>query len=123
MDPGTRRGGVTRRCRSGSAIYVRDRRDAAIPGAGGLAAWRRDRAGTGYSLLEQIDYTAGPIAGDGRVFASLTWGGNGPARCFLAAHDAATGKQLWKRETVAGPNDSPAAALLANATCCSCIPR
>jgi alcohol dehydrogenase (cytochrome c) len=54
-----------------------------------------------------INYTAGPIAGDGRLFASLTCGGNGPARCFLAAHDAATGKQLWKRETVAGPNDSP----------------
>ena len=54
-----------------------------------------------------INYTAGPIAGDGRVFASLTCGGNGPARCFLAAHDAATGKQLWKRETVAGPTTRP----------------
>lgn len=53
-----------------------------------------------------ISYTAGPIAGDGRVFASLTCGGNGPARCFLAAHDAATGKELWRRETVAGPHDS-----------------
>ena len=53
-----------------------------------------------------INYTAGPIAGDGRVFASLTCGGNGAAYCFLAAHDAATGKELWRRETVAGPRDS-----------------
>ena len=54
-----------------------------------------------------INYTAGPIAGDGRVFASLTCGGSGTARCFLAAHDAATGAELWRRETVAGPKDSP----------------
>lgn len=54
-----------------------------------------------------IGYTAGPIAGDGRVFASLTCGGNGAARCFLAAHDAGTGKELWRRETAAGPADSP----------------
>ena len=52
-------------------------------------------------------YTAGPIAGDGRVFASLSCSGSGAARCFLAAHDAATGKELWRRETVAGPADSP----------------
>ena len=51
-------------------------------------------------------YTSGPIAGDGRVFASLSCSGNGPARCFVAAHDAATGKELWRRETVAGPGDS-----------------
>ena len=53
-----------------------------------------------------IGYTSGPLAGDGRVYASLTCGGNGPARCFVAAHDAATGKELWRRETVAGPGDS-----------------
>jgi PQQ-dependent dehydrogenase (methanol/ethanol family) len=57
---------------------------------------------------EGFSYTAGPIAGDGRVFASLSCGGNGTARCFLSAHDAATGKELWRRETVAGPGDSAA---------------
>jgi alcohol dehydrogenase (cytochrome c) len=54
-----------------------------------------------------FSYTAGPIAGDGRVFASLTCGG-GTARCFVSAHDASSGKELWRRETVAGPNDSAA---------------
>lgn len=53
-------------------------------------------------------YTAGPIAGDGRIFASLTCNG-GTARCFLSAHDAATGRELWRRETVAGPGDTDAA--------------
>lgn len=54
-----------------------------------------------------IRYSSGPVAGGGRVFASLTCGGR--ARCFLAAHDAATGALVWKRETVAGPGDSPEA--------------
>lgn len=53
-------------------------------------------------------YTAGPIAGDGRVFAGMTCGGNRVARCFLSAHDAATGKELWRRESVAGPHDPEA---------------
>ncbi len=51
-------------------------------------------------------YTAGPVAGDGRIFASTMCTGEGPAHCFLSAHDASTGKMLWKRETVAGPSDS-----------------
>lgn len=50
-------------------------------------------------------YTAGPLAGDGRVFAGMTCGGNRVARCFVSAHDAATGKELWRRESVAGPTD------------------
>lgn len=53
---------------------------------------------------EGIRYTSGPVAGDGRIFASLSCGGT--AQCFVAAHDAATGEMLWKRETVAGPDDS-----------------
>jgi len=75
----------------------------ALNAQSGAVAWdvQVADASQGYS------YTAGPIAADGRVFASLTCG-NGPARCFLSAHDAATGKELWRRETVAGPGDSPA---------------
>ncbi|MBI1875191.1 MAG: PQQ-binding-like beta-propeller repeat protein [Acidobacteria bacterium] len=55
-----------------------------------------------------IRYTSGPIAGDGRVFAGLTCGGPNLARCFVSAHDAITGKELWRRESVAGPGDPPA---------------
>ena len=53
---------------------------------------------------EGIRYSSGPVAGDGRIFASLSCGG--AAQCFVAAHDAETGEMLWKRETVAGPGDS-----------------
>jgi alcohol dehydrogenase (cytochrome c) len=76
----------------------------ALDAASGRVAWDVAvvDASAGFS------YTAGPIAGDGRIFASLTCNG-GTARCFLSAHDAATGRELWRRETVAGPRDSDAA--------------
>jgi len=73
----------------------------ALDAASGRAAWDVTVA----NAAEGFSYTAGPIAGDGRVFASLTCNG-GTARCFLSAHDAASGKELWRRETVAGPGDS-----------------
>jgi PQQ-dependent dehydrogenase (methanol/ethanol family) len=67
----------------------------------GRVAWDTTVA----DATQGYSYTAGPIAADGRVFASLTCGG-GSAHCFVAAFDAATGKEVWRRETVAGPSDS-----------------
>ena len=57
---------------------------------------------------KRINYSTGPIAGDGKVFAGLTCGGVSPIACSVSAFDSATGKQLWKRESVAGPTDPPA---------------
>jgi len=54
---------------------------------------------------QRIRYSAGPIAADGKIFAGLTCNVGTPIPCFLAAHDAATGKELWRRESVAGPGD------------------
>jgi alcohol dehydrogenase (cytochrome c) len=54
---------------------------------------------------QRVNYSAGPIAGDGKVFAGQTCGVGTPLPCSLSAHDAATGKQLWRRESVAGPGD------------------
>ncbi len=50
-------------------------------------------------------YTAGPIAADGKVFAGLACNVGTLMPCFMTAHDAATGKQLWRRESIAGPGD------------------
>ena len=50
-------------------------------------------------------YTAGPIAADGKVFAGLACRVGSLKSCFMTAHDAATGKQLWRRESIAGPGD------------------
>ena len=54
-----------------------------------------------------MNYSAGPIAADGKVFAALTCGVGTHQACFISAHDAATGKMIWKRESVAGPTDPP----------------
>ncbi|MCZ6752813.1 MAG: PQQ-binding-like beta-propeller repeat protein [Acidobacteria bacterium] len=70
-------------------------------------------AGTGRLVWEietgdpgnRLRYTAGPIAANGRVFAGLSCGTYTLRACFLSAHDAETGEELWRRESVAGPGD------------------
>jgi alcohol dehydrogenase (cytochrome c) len=57
---------------------------------------------------DRVNYSAGPITGDGKVFAGLTCGTRTTRACFVSAHDATTGEELWRRESVAGPTD-PAA--------------
>ncbi|HWP83624.1 MAG TPA: PQQ-binding-like beta-propeller repeat protein [Terriglobia bacterium] len=56
---------------------------------------------------KRVNYSTGPIAAEGRIFSGLTCGTGTPLPCFIAAHDAATGKLLWRRESVAGPTDPP----------------
>jgi alcohol dehydrogenase (cytochrome c) len=51
-------------------------------------------------------YTSGPIVVRGKVIAGMT----GCSRykddvCFISAHDAATGKQVWRTSTVARPGE------------------
>jgi len=53
----------------------------------------------------RTQHTTGPLVIDGRV---LTGRNCGDTRefCFVAAHDAATGKALWKFHTTAAPGDA-----------------
>ncbi len=53
----------------------------------------------------RVNYSSPPIAGDGRIFTGQTCGTGTPHACALIAHDAATGEVLWRRESVAGPDD------------------
>jgi alcohol dehydrogenase (cytochrome c) len=51
-------------------------------------------------------YTAGPIVVAGKVISSV----NGceqfkPDPCFIVAHDAGTGKEVWRRSTIARPGE------------------
>jgi alcohol dehydrogenase (cytochrome c) len=51
-------------------------------------------------------YTSGPIVVRGKVIAGMT----GCSRykedvCFISAHDAATGKQVWRTSTIARPGE------------------
>jgi alcohol dehydrogenase (cytochrome c) len=83
---------------------TQDTHVAALDAATGRVVWDIETA----PFKERINYSAGPIAADGKVFAAATCGVGTPRACFLTAHDAATGKELWRRESVAGPRD-PAA--------------
>ena len=70
-------------------------------------------AGTGKLVWEvktgvpedRVNYSSGPIAGNGKVFAGQTCGTGTSRGCFITAHDAATGKELWRRGSIAGPDD------------------
>jgi len=50
-------------------------------------------------------HTSGPIAIDGKFISGGSCGGNLRANCYIAAHDALTGKELWKFYTAAGDDD------------------
>ncbi len=59
-------------------------------------------------VAKKINYSTGPIVADGKVFAGLTCGTGTPVACFVSAHDVANGKMIWRRESVAGPEDPTA---------------
>jgi alcohol dehydrogenase (cytochrome c) len=56
---------------------------------------------------ERVNYSSPPIAGGGKVFAGQTCGTGTSLACALIAHDAETGRELWRRSSVAGPGDPP----------------
>ncbi len=57
---------------------------------------------------DRVRYSAGPIAGEGKVFAGQTCGTGTTSACSIGAFDAETGEILWRRESVAGSNDPEA---------------
>ena len=56
-------------------------------------------------------HSSGPIIADGRVISgrscksTLSYGGGGPEACFVAAHDALTGSELWRRQLIPAPGE------------------
>jgi alcohol dehydrogenase (cytochrome c) len=75
----------------------------ALDGRTGSLAWET-KVG---DHTRRINYSSGPIAGGGKIFSGITCGVGTPQACFVSAHDAATGRELWKRSSVAGPGDPP----------------
>ena len=76
----------------------------ALDASNGHVVWETKVA----DYRQRVNYSAGPIAGDGKVFAGVTCGVGTPSACFVSAHDARTGKELWRRASVAGPGDPEA---------------
>lgn len=82
-------------------ITTQDSHLVALDAATGRVAWDV----TVGDYKDRVNYSTGPIAGDGKIYAGLTCGGITKVACSVSAFDADTGKHLWKRESVAGPND------------------
>ena len=53
-------------------------------------------------------HSSGPIIADGRVISGGTCTGGLRENCYIAAHDALTGEELWKFYTAQAPGDPPA---------------
>lgn len=88
----------------GDKIYVGtpDAHIVALDAQTGAVAW--DQTVADYKLGYR--YTSGPIVAHGKIVAGMT----GCERykndvCFISAHDAQTGKELWRTSTIARPTD------------------
>ena len=57
-------------------------------------------------LVNSATHSSGPIIADGRVISGRScrpWGG--PDACIIAAHDASTGIELWRRRLIPRPGE------------------
>ncbi|MEM8917459.1 MAG: PQQ-binding-like beta-propeller repeat protein [Pseudomonadota bacterium] len=50
-------------------------------------------------------HSAGPIVAGGRVFSGRLCDFTSPVGCFVAAHDAETGKELWRTHVIPKPGE------------------
>ena len=50
-------------------------------------------------------HSSGPIVVSGKVITGRACNSSLPGGCFIAAHDAQTGRELWRRYTVARPGE------------------
>ena len=56
--------------------------------------------------VNSATHSSGPIIADGRVISGRScrpWGG--PNACIIAAHDARTGEELWRRRLIPAPGE------------------
>ena len=58
------------------------------------------------SKVDTRGHTSGPIVVEGKVISGGTCNG-GRMNCYIAAHDAKTGKELWRFYTTQAPGEPP----------------
>ena len=88
----------------GDKVYLNaaDAHIVALDRRTGEVAWDREVADNSLGYR----YTSGPIVANGKVVAGMT----GCERykedvCFISAHDAETGEEMWRTSTIARPGD------------------
>ncbi len=72
----------------------------ALDARSGEMVWRTEKA----DYRKGYTHTAGPVIGDGIVLSGINgceWYKRGG--CFITGHDAETGRELWRTQTVAQP--------------------
>jgi alcohol dehydrogenase (cytochrome c) len=78
-------------------LATSDRHLIALDMRTGKPAWDHTVPGEGFG------FTSGPMALDGKIIIGAT--SCVTSRCFIAAHDAADGRELWRFYTVAAPGE------------------
>jgi alcohol dehydrogenase (cytochrome c) len=58
------------------------------------------------SKVDQRGHTSGPIVVEGKVLSGGTCNG-GRVNCYISAHDAKTGRELWRFYTTQAPGEPP----------------
>ncbi|MEE2778652.1 MAG: PQQ-binding-like beta-propeller repeat protein [Acidobacteriota bacterium] len=57
--------------------------------------------------INSATHSSGPIIADGRIISGRSCRRRGgPDTCIIAAHDAKTGEELWRRRTIPGPGEA-----------------
>ena len=70
---------------------------------------------------DRAHHSAGPIVVKGRVLTGRSCQSGGiPGGCFIAAHDADTGEELWRRFTIARPGE-PGGSAWGDALCAAVL--
>lgn len=103
-----RRGAVRNLALYGDKVYYvsRDGYLVALEATTGEVAWETFMASAEFAT----NYTSGPVAANDVIVTGRScglFGGvtNTPGGCFILAHDARTGEQLWRVNTVARPGE------------------
>jgi alcohol dehydrogenase (cytochrome c) len=79
---------------------TRDRHIIAIDARKGSLVWHTAETGRG------IGHMAGPIVADGKVVTGRSCAATGgPEICYIAAHDAASGREVWRVYTIPRPGE------------------
>lgn len=79
-------------------IATRDAHLIALDAKTGQLVWDKQVANAAYGY----SFSSGPIVADGVVVQGMTGCGSGqPGGCFITGHDAETGEELWRVNTIA----------------------
>lgn len=79
---------------------TRDQHLIAVSARTGALAWSVKEAGTG------IGHMAGPIVADGKIVSGRSCSATGgPEVCYIAAHAAEDGRELWRVRTIPRPGE------------------